>query len=79
MLPRLTTSVLESEPAKPVLTAIQHYLVRLKAEQHPLLHGLFCSKAAEKMLSYTTPVLGTGRDGNGTERERDGNGTERDQ
>ena len=55
----LVTNVAQGrEPAEAGSLAIQHYLVRLKAELFPLLHGLFLAEGQEKMLSYTTPGSG---------------------
>ena len=70
--------VLNPEPAEAGSMAIQHYLVRRFCGEHPLLHGLSGAKGTRKMLSYTTPVQRTRRDGTGTERDGTGrDGTRR--
>ena len=67
------------EPSEAGSGAIQHYLVRSFLRPQGAGTGLFGREAAEKMLSYTTPVHRDGTDGrDGTRRTgRDGTGTGR--
>ena len=78
MLHRRRTFAVNQNRLKPVLITIQHYLVRPERPNIPLLHGLPRRKAAEKMLSYTTPVQqgGTGRDGTGRNGRNGTDGTD---